>query len=182
LTGTAPEPACEVLLIGGRSGVGKSTVAWEVSSRLQDLGVAHACIEGDFLDQVHPAPPGDPARTAITARNLAAVWGNYRELGQTRLVYCNTVAVLEADMITAAMGGSVTPIGVLLTAGDAAAGERLRARETGSLLEPHLRRSAFMAGHLDANTPDWVHRVPTDDRSVPEIADAVVRLTGWSER
>jgi hypothetical protein len=174
------DPPCEVLLIGGRSGVGKSTAAWAVSSRLQDLGVAHAFIEGDFLDQVHPAPPDDSARTQITARNLAAVWGNYRDLGHTRLVYCNTVAVLEADMLTAAMGGTVTPIGALLTASDATAEARLRGREIGGELDAHLKRSAFMAGHLDAHAPDWVHRVPTDDRTVPEIAEDVVRLTGWA--
>lgn len=172
---------CEVLLIAGRSGVGKSTVSWEVTSRLADLGVAHAFLEGDLLDQVHPAPEDDPVRTRITARNLAAVWGNYRELGQRRLIYCNTVSVLEPDMITQAMGGDVTPIGVLLTADDTAAEERLRVREVGSYLEPHLERSANMARRLDAHAPAWVHRVPTGGRTVPEIARAVIALTGWTD-
>lgn len=175
------ENVCEVLLIGGRSGVGKSTVAWEVSSRLRDLGVAHAFLEGDFLDQVHPAPEDDPARTQITAKNLAAIWGNYREIGQTRLIYCNTVAVLEPDMITEAMGGTVTPIGVLLTADDTSAEARLREREIGGYLEPHLQRGKGMARHLDAHTPDWVHRVATDGRTVPETAEAVIDLTGWAD-
>lgn len=71
---------------------------------------------------------------------------------------------------------------VLLTAGDAAAGERLRGREIGGGLDAHLERSATMAAHLDAHAPDWVHRVPTDDRTVPEVADAVVRLSGWGRR
>ncbi|MCD0442956.1 AAA family ATPase [Glycomyces sp. A-F 0318] len=175
------ENPCEVLLIAGRSGVGKSTVSWEVTSRLADLGVAHAFIEGDFLDQVHPAPEDDPARTRITARNLAAVWGNYRELGQRRLIYCNTVSVLEPDMITEAMGGDVTPVGVLLTADDAAAEERLRAREIGSYLEPHLPRSKRMARRLETHAPAWVHRVPTGGRTVPDIAAAVIALTGWTD-
>lgn len=176
------ETTCEVLLISGRSGIGKSAVSWEVTSRLRDLGVAHAFLEGDFLDQVHPAPEDDPARTQITARNLAAIWGNYRELGQRRLIYCNTVAVLEPDMIIEAMGGDATPVSVLLTADDAATEERLRTREIGSYLEPHLQRSKHMARHLDAHAPAWVHRVPTDGRTVPEIAAAVIALTGWTER
>jgi ABC-type dipeptide/oligopeptide/nickel transport system ATPase subunit len=50
----------EALLIGGRSGVGKSTVGWEVSAQLQDRSVAHCLIEGDFLDQAYPPPEGDP--------------------------------------------------------------------------------------------------------------------------
>lgn len=39
-----------VLLIGGRSGVGKSTVAAEVHRQLSEYGVHHAWIEGDNLD------------------------------------------------------------------------------------------------------------------------------------
>lgn len=171
---------CEVLLIGGRSGVGKSTVAWEVSSRLQRLEVAHAFIEGDFLDQVHPAPEGDPHRTTITSRNLASIWENYRALGCRRLIYCNTVAVLESDMITGAMGGAVTPIGVLLTADDSVAADRLGGREIGSELEAHLERSANAVAYLDTHAPAWVHRVPTEGRSVASIAAEIVDVAGWA--
>ncbi len=53
-------PEREALLIAGRSGVGKSTVGQEVSALSRDAGVAHCLIEGDVLDHVHPAPPGDP--------------------------------------------------------------------------------------------------------------------------
>src|SRR5688572_28209016 len=96
-----------VLLIGGRSGVGKSSVAWEISAQLQEAGTAHCFIEGDFLDQAHPAPPSDPSRTEMTRRNLAALWRNYAELGYRRLIYTNTVSVLEPDLVVDAMGGTV---------------------------------------------------------------------------
>jgi 2-phosphoglycerate kinase len=42
--------AAELLVIGGRSGVGKSSVAFEVSAQLALLEISHAVIEGDFLD------------------------------------------------------------------------------------------------------------------------------------
>ncbi|WP_327715213.1 hypothetical protein OG381_06890 [Streptomyces sp. NBC_00490] len=61
---------CEVLLIGGRAGVGRTSVGWEVSARLRSARVAHAVIDGDFMGQVHPAPEGDPHRAAISERNL----------------------------------------------------------------------------------------------------------------
>jgi hypothetical protein len=86
--------AYEVLLIGGGAGVGKTTVAWEVSSALQEKSTAHCLIEGDYMDQIHPAPAGDPHRTAITERNVAAVWSNYAALGHHRLLYSNTVSIL----------------------------------------------------------------------------------------
>ncbi len=97
----------EVLLIGGRAGVGKSTVGWEVSAQLCAAEVAHVVVEGDFLGQVHPAPKGDPRRSKIVERNLAAVWGNYAELGYRRLIYTNTVSVLSeaVRMFERVMGG-----------------------------------------------------------------------------
>lgn len=46
----------ELLLIGGGAGVGETTVAWEVSAALQGSGTPHCLIEGDYMDQIHPAP------------------------------------------------------------------------------------------------------------------------------
>jgi hypothetical protein len=180
-TGDVPtaEP-CEVLLVGGRSGVGKSSAAMEASELLRRREVAHVMVEGDALDHAHPAPLGDPHRTALTRDNLAALWANYHRRGYRRLIYTNTVAVLESAMITGAMGGHVRPIGVLLTAGEQTAAERLRRRERGSELETHLRRSAEAAALLDDQAPDGVHRVPTDGRTVSEVAEHLVALTGWA--
>jgi hypothetical protein len=99
----------ELLLIGGRSGVGKSTVAFEISAQLAELRVTHAVIEGDLLDLCFP--PRESHR--LLERNLAALWGNYLKLGYRRLVYTNTVSVLFADRIASAMGGTVRVVAVL---------------------------------------------------------------------
>ncbi|QQQ78350.1 hypothetical protein IOD16_07750 [Saccharothrix sp. 6-C] len=45
---------------------------------------------------LHPAPAGDPHRTRITERDLAAVCADYAALGQRRLICTNTVSVLES--------------------------------------------------------------------------------------
>ncbi|GGR98585.1 hypothetical protein GCM10010252_41630 [Streptomyces aureoverticillatus] len=171
----------EVVLIGGRSGVGKSSVGWEVAARLRAADVGHALVEGDVLDMVHPAPPGDPHRSLLTRRNLAALWANYAELGCRRLVYTNTACVLPSEewLFTEALGGARL-IRVLLTATDDTAEQRLRERELGSELEQQLRRSAYMARHLDAHVPPDAHRVGTDGRTVGEIAAEVIRRAGWA--
>ncbi|MFE6786711.1 AAA family ATPase [Streptomyces sp. NPDC057680] len=123
----------EVLLIAGRAGVGKTTVAWEVSAQLRAEMVAHCVIEGDFMGQVHPAPEGDPRRKKIAERNLTALWSNYAELGYHRLIYTHTVSVLAENegMFRRAMGADVRIIRVALTASDATARERLTGRERG---------------------------------------------------
>ncbi|MER5216397.1 adenylyl-sulfate kinase [Streptomyces sp. NPDC002838] len=171
----------EVLLIGGRAGVGKTTVGWEVSARLRAAGVAHAVIDGDFLAQVHPAPEGDPHRAAVAERNLTAVWGNYAELGYRRLVYTNTVSVLDeaADMFRRAMGDGVRMVRVLLTASDETAEQRLSGPELGSELEQEIRGSVRKARMLEERAPADTLRVVTDGRTVIDIASEVVSATGW---
>ncbi|MBE1461084.1 AAA family ATPase [Kibdelosporangium phytohabitans] len=164
----------QVLLIGGPAGVGKSTVGWEVSARLQASDVPYCLVEGDFMDQIHPAPPGDPHRAAITERNLAAIWANYAELGQRRLIYTNTVSILDAPLVLRAMGHPATEATcVLLTAGRDTVRERLARREIGTQLERHIERSAFMARHLDEHAPENTIRINTDGRTVTDIAEEV---------
>lgn len=167
--------ALAALLIGGRFGVGKTAVSYEVSALLRQHDVAHALIDGDNLDAVYPPVEGP----ALAEANLAAIWRNYAALGLRRVIYVNTVSVLESDMIHRALGGDVAATGVLLTARDSVIRERLGQREIGSTLAIHLERSARAASHLEATASEPVHRVPTDGRSVKEIAAEIVRLTGW---
>ncbi|WP_037905906.1 AAA family ATPase [Actinacidiphila yeochonensis] len=172
----------EALLIGGRAGVGKSTVAWEVSTCLRAASVHHAVIGGDFMGQAHPAPAGDPDRSRITERNLTSVWGNYAQLGYRFLVCTDTVSVLpEATaMFERAMGAGVRIVRVLLTASDATAGERPAARERGSGLEQEVANSRRKARLLDERAPADTVRVATDGRTVVDIAREVVAATGWA--
>ncbi|MDT0270330.1 hypothetical protein RM844_29065 [Streptomyces sp. DSM 44915] len=170
----------ELLLIGGGAGVGKTTVGWEVSALLRAAGTAHCLVEGDYLDQIHPAPADDPHRSAITERNAAAIWANYAALGQRRLVYTNTVSVLEEPMLRRAMGGGeISVTRVLLTATEATVRERLAGREIGSGFDAHLDRSLTMARELAASAPEGTVRVPTDGRPVGAIAADVLRAAAW---
>ncbi len=168
-----------LLLLGGRSGAGKTTVAFEVSRQLAAAGVAHCLIEGDNLSHAHPAPIGDPRRTELTEDNLRVLWANYAARGYGRLIYTNTVSVLEIDMIERAVGGTCTTMAVLLVAGDDSVRQRLGTRESGTGLTEHLERSGAAARHLDDNAPATVARVQTDGRSVAAIAAEIVAIVGW---
>lgn len=165
----------KILLLAGRSGVGKTTVGYEVSEQLRNHDVAHALVDGDNLDEVYPEASG----SELAEANLAAIWRNYRARSLDRLIYVNTVSVLEREMITRAVGGEVEVTGILLTASDVTAGVRLQQREIGSTLDVHLKRSRDAAAHLDTAAGAWVHRVPTDGRSVKEVAQSIIRHTGW---
>lgn len=166
----------EVLLIGGRSGVGKSTVGAEVLVQLSAAGVKHALIEGDNLDMAYP-----PSAGGLAGENLAAMWANYTALGYHRLIYINTACVRAARQITVAMGDDPRPIGVLLTSSDHASNRRLARREIGSALDWHVQRSRQAAAELDAAAPDWVARIGTDGKAVADIASEVIGVTGWRD-
>lgn len=133
-------------------------------------------IEGDALDLAHPAP----WEYGLAARNLRAIWANYRELGYRRLIYTNTVSVLEADVLAEAMGDDPLVTGVLLRASDEAARERLGRREHGESLTRHLERSRRAADRLDASAPASIHRVETDGLDPLGIARLILPLLGWT--
>lgn len=78
--------------------MGTTTVAHALHRLLAERDVRHAVIEGDLLDPAHPAP----WEHGLAERNLAAVWSNYRDLGYRRLIYTNTVALLEARTLALA--------------------------------------------------------------------------------
>ncbi len=171
----------EIVFIGGRSGVGKSTVGWEIHRLLATAEVMHALVEGDTLDQAWPEPwPEHP----LAERNLAAIWRNYTELGYRRMVYTNTAAVFPSAQRTLveaveALGAPVRAVSVLLTATDRTVAERLSLRESGESLAWHLERSRTAARELDAGVPSSVARISTDGRAAVAIAADVVALTGW---
>ena len=169
----------EVLLIGGRSGVGKSTTAVALHKLLAGAGVRHVVIEGDFLDLAWPPPHQEHPEAQLAARNLAAVWANTRALGHHRLVFTNTVSVLEAAVLADAIGEDPLVTAVLLRAGDDVVADRLGRRAGGAAALDEIRHSAETARHLDHAVADDVVRVETDGRTPADIAQDLGRLTGW---
>lgn len=107
------------------------------------------------------------------------MWAEYRALGYSRLVFTNTVSVLETAALAAAMGDDPVVTAVLLRASDAFASERLARRESGESLDRHVARSRAAAVRLDAEAGSEVHRLDTDRLTPAEVAERLLALTGW---
>lgn len=167
----------EVLLIGGRAGVGKTSIGAEIFAQVATLEVRHCLIEGDNLDLAYPAPHRQGIDLA--EQNLAAMWRNYRRVGYHRMVYINTASVASVDELTWAMGDAPRVTAVLLTADDLTARRRLALREIGTAFNAHVERSDLAARELERLAPAWVHRVATDGRTVMDLAAELIDLTGW---
>ncbi|WP_135456198.1 hypothetical protein [Mycobacterium sp. DL99] len=168
----------EVVFIGGRSGTGKTSTSFEMHARLGVAGVSHCLIDGDLLDMAYPAP----WEHKLAEQNLAAMWANYRALGYRRLIYTNTACVLPdvVEHLTTAMGDKPTVLTILLTCTDTTARKRLSQREIGSTLDQHLASSSHMNDRLRAGAAATTHQIPTDGRSVSDIAAEIISLTGWA--
>jgi adenylylsulfate kinase-like enzyme len=96
-----------VLLITGPVGVGKSTIALEVSNLLERVGTSHAVVDLDALGWAYSSPPDDPYNTRLALRNLAAVWANYAAIGVERLVIAYVVEThAELDAYREAIPGA----------------------------------------------------------------------------
>ena len=75
-----------VLWITGPPGVGKSTASWQLFTELARSGTRTAFAEADQLCMCYPAPPHDPGRDLIRARNTATVIRNFQAAGARRVI------------------------------------------------------------------------------------------------
>jgi adenylylsulfate kinase-like enzyme len=80
-----------VLWLCGPSGVGKTTVAWEIYSQLADAGVDVGYVDIDQLGMCFPEPASDPGRYRIQAQNLGAVAAGFRAAGARCVVVSGVV-------------------------------------------------------------------------------------------
>jgi len=170
-----------VLVVTGPPGVGKTTVAAEVSEQLDEAGVAHAFVDVDSLRWCYPRPAHDRFRIGLAMQNLAAVWVNFQAAGATSLILADGVESREQlARYQAAVPGAEALV-VRLHTPQAALAERLRQREVGSGLERHLRRAAEVAEVMERNRVEDV-LVENDGRPVAAIAREVLLRSGWPAR
>ncbi len=76
----------QVALITGPTGVGKSTIGFRLYQRCLQAGLTAGYVDLGQIGFVRPADAGDPGHQRLKARNLAAIWRNYRAAGATHLV------------------------------------------------------------------------------------------------
>ncbi len=166
----------ELLLIGGRSGAGKSAVGYELHHHLAKREVTHGLIEGDNLDLAYP-PPWE---YGLAETNLHVIWRNYRG---PRPSPADLYQYVERSFWRSARCG---PRRSRARHRCAAHGLRrsgssppIRAR---SCIRTWATRASQprASGVVDRLCPEWVNRIATDDRPVTDTAREIASVTGWT--
>ncbi len=168
-----------VLALTGPAGVGKTTLAFEVSRQLTAMGVEHATIDTDHLDMLSP-PPAPAVLTEVSVRNLGAVWSTFHALGYRRLVLAVTAPDLQEvrrSWLERAIPGAEIAF-IRLEARRESRHARLRQREIGSGLSQHLTSSDRVAASIQRAAED-VPTLSTDDQGLIDVARAALHLAGW---
>ncbi|MDF5758332.1 hypothetical protein [Spongiactinospora sp. TRM90649] len=163
-----------LLWLHGPPGVGKTSVGWEIYTRLGGEGVAVAYLDADQLGLCLPAPAGDPAGHRLKARNLGALLPVYRS-GGVRCVVLSGVAESPAVVRTYAERLRHATLTLCRLRAD---GDTLRRRFLGrGRLTNRVDEAVRMAATLDAaGFPGTC--VDTTGRSITEVAQQVRQQTG----
>ncbi len=88
----------DVIVICGATGIGKSTLAWEVGRQLEVAGISHAIVDTDELDRVYPQPKTLSELVELTSRNLKSVLESFSALGHTRIILSGVMLDFESDL------------------------------------------------------------------------------------
>jgi hypothetical protein len=167
-----------IIIISGPVGVGKTSVAWAVSLHLRSKdSYPHAVID-DHLGQMHPKPATDSSGETLDGKALAALWQVYREAGVGRLILPRVVAgPADLEAIDAAIPNAQITV-FRLAASRESVEERIRSRQPESAQQWCLERAAELEA-LWMRQPFGDFVIQTDGRSVEEVAESILNLSGW---
>ena len=182
-----------VALITGPAGVGKSTIGFCFYMTCLSAGLTAGYVDLSQIGFLEPAAAGDPDLQRLKARNLAAIWRNYRAAGATHLVATGMIAS-QADLQLYA--GELPGTDVALIRLRAASGElrqRIMSRGAGgSWPEPGDRlrgqSAEFLTGVADqaVQAAEALDRsdvggpaLETTSRSPDESASMIRDALGW---
>ncbi len=84
-----------LLWLCGPSGVGKTTVGWEIFTQVDAAGFTTCYLDIDQVGLCYPAPADDPDNHRIKRRNLGATWPTFRATGAQCLVVSGIVESRE---------------------------------------------------------------------------------------
>ncbi len=160
-----------VLVVTGPTGVGKTTVAYEMTEVLDERGTAFAFYDPDAI-HFRPVQDDDPFGSRVWLAALHAAWPL---MGVDRLIV--PVVVERRENAERLLAGARLTV-ARLTAPASTLEERIRRREIGAGGEWHLARARELEAHWREH-PVEDFLVDTEERGVRDLAVEVLTRSGW---
>jgi hypothetical protein len=188
---TAANADGQVLLVCGPTGVGKSTIGFEVYLRTLRSGHTAAYVDLNQLGFIGPARSQDPGGHLLKSRNLAAIWRTYHAAGASHLVATGPLEdTAAADAYVRALPAATVTV-CRLTSGLDELTRRILSRGGGGswpepgdpLIGQPVAALRQIAGRAVAETGAAAPGIPvdTDGRSIIESAGLIESATNWPE-
>jgi hypothetical protein len=157
------------LWVCGASGVGKSSVGWEIYRQIVAEGRRAAYLDFDQIGFCRPAPADDPDNHRISAANLASMWPNFRDRGATCLI---ASGIVHTDAEIALHARAVSDLALAVC--------RLRARPDELRRRINWRGAGYgpplADNKLAGQSPDWL--TAAADHSIVEADEMESRGLG----
>ncbi len=160
-----------VIVVTGPVGVGKTSVAWEMTEVLEERGVPFGFFDPDAI-HFRPVPDDDPFGYRVWSAALATTWPL---MGVDRLLV--PLVIEDREEAERLIPDAELTI-VRLTAQPETLEERIRRREIGAGLDWHLRRARELDAHWREN-PVEDFLIDTEGRAVRDLAAEVLTRSGW---
>jgi adenylylsulfate kinase-like enzyme len=190
---TAPGP---VLWLCGATGVGKSTIGFQIFQQVMRAGVAAAYVDVEQVGFLRPAPAGDPDNHRVKVRNLSAIWQTFRASGARCVIVVGSVDERDAVQMYRDSLPDGTLTVVRLHAGHDQLTERIMLRGQGDgwrapgdpLKGQPLAALYRVATKAAANADELERaeigdlRIDTDGRTIEEVTQLVrTKAGGWPD-
>ena len=161
------------VLLTGRLGAGKSTLAIETFAVLAEADLPAAALDLDWLAWARPHPPTRTTIDDLLEENLRSMRPVYAGAGIRFYVLARAVShAHEVEAIRRALG---VPLQVARVTADPALAEvRIRARDTGAELATNLAGPAFDAPIREDFT------IENGDRPIRNVALELLDRLGWT--
>jgi energy-coupling factor transporter ATP-binding protein EcfA2 len=165
----------EAVLITGVYGSGKSAVAQEMAYLLEKQSAPYALLDLDFLGWADTGGGGRPVWLGVMLRNLAALVGNYLEVGVRFFVLAGSIRDL-AELETLRAELSMPLRVVRLTVPLQEIEDRLRPDPTAGRRDDLRGAASWIAASIGAGIED---ATVSNDRPIREVADDILDWLGW---
>lgn len=170
--------AIALLVISGPVGVGKTTLANELSELLERRGFAHSVVDLDGLAATYPRPADDQFGSRLALTNLREVWANCAAAGSRNLIIARVIETRHQLAELECCIPDSKAVVCQLRASDQTLIDRVKARELGTGRDWHVARALDLARSLQRSAPaDFT--VDTESRPLPDIAKEIAARVEW---